>query len=291
MMNILRHTQTPPRLSKLRTKALKLTLGASLLAVLAAGATVFAPNSNQTAYAATPATAPVSPSLINGIPPIATGGPHITGLQDAREQPAGSIGIDGTGFGTSDSATVYLEWTNVMVNNVYTQHGILLLHVPDWQDTHVDAQVPPFVEGVPDQVAHVVLTTLKGRAQWDIKFMATRVVVPLTSQSAKVTVNCSGASDSDTCADLGLETTHSDYGPYNLGVQGTDRYQVRLANGWMYWQLNLDNQGGTTVLQKNLVKGDTTFGFSVDWYFSGWDTEANYILYPYVYGPKGVPMK
>jgi len=304
-------------MGKARSKVLNLTLGVAGLAVFTVGAMILIPDRRQMSFAAT-ATSTATPSGIQGIAtptptpvpsialpvlPIQTLGafPLITHLESTVAQPGLLLGIDGTKFGTrSDQSVVYLEWTNVLVNNNYTQDQKLELYIEDWQDAHVEVEVPPDVEGVPDQPAHVVLTAANGlQGSADIKFTATHVVAMVAAQDADVTFTCSANSGIDTCGPDDPDehdfawAGHSDLF-YTLGESGTDGYQVRLANGWKYASLSLVNYkdaAGFTALQDDALQvGATDLYFTVYWYFFGEDF-VEYQLFLNVSGPKGVPFK
>jgi hypothetical protein len=280
-----------------RSKLISVAIGGTSLAVLAAAALALGGGTSRSAEAATPAPSP-APSLsgvlrrgaAQDLGRVQLNLPHISGLElQPLVAPGGVVKVDGTNFGTTPGS-LCLQWTSVLVQNVYTTNNRLCLEVVDWQDGRVVATVPQDVEGVPDQTAQLVVTA--GGAQSNplaIKFVATRESVQLVNQPVSETIECSSEAEQNGCGPA--LSDHWDGFFISFGNEGTDHYHFQLANGWTFQRMDFSALMGSAAVQAQPQLGGATIDFSVNWSVGGTDTETQYSNGLWLLGPKGVPLQ
>lgn len=271
--------------------------GATSLAVFTAAAFAVGGSAPHSALADVAAPSPTAASNGSGPGPqhvnviVNTSPPTITGLElQPLVAPGGVIKIDGQNFG-AQRGLVCLQWSTVLVQNVFTAHNSLCLTVVDWQDTRVIALVPDDVVGVPDQTAGLAIYVAEGGKSntVDMRFVATRQEVLYSGQPVNATVECGDETEKDNCSIGGAD--HWDGFWYSFGNSGTDHFHVELANGWTLERFEFNPFQGNANLQGRPRLGGSTIDFSVQWSVGGTQTETAYGSAIWLLGPKGVPMK
>lgn len=280
-------------------------LGAAALAVLAGGALALVPNAIQTAAAAPP---PVKPPIHVPLP-ISAGyvPPTLTGIEGSTQlKPGATVTVDGSNFG-SEQGFLCMRWSQVLVQNLFTQNGQLCLGIVSWSDTRVTARVSPDITGVADQPATLRLS--QGGANGvtssplSVGFVAARETVRLTDQPANLSISCSQEAGSiNDCS--ATQATHINHW-YNSGSDGTDTYALTLANGWTFDSVTMTQEdvcladicvggnwrGGASLASDPPAKGAVSGTVAVHWTADAAAGRVRYDLTINLNGPKGVPFE
>ena len=231
--------------------------------------------------------------------------------------PNGTIYIKGKQFGKKKGTIVLTvkkyggkgRWSTKKYN----------LTVKQWGDKKIKATIPKSIVGVADGKVSFVLKTAKRipHKAWKVNFYATRETKQLRRGEAMKLGFCSNGADVNWCLGLNFsdkgscfyknkERKDASISAFHLNCDdvvdwddGSDVYEVRLKNGWVFDKIDPSGGGSSAkdwvkmpvgrALKK--LKGLSVWKPTIKWKIS---PGKDYVAYHYwikVKGPKGVPTK